>query len=97
LSKHLTPPSWAILLRARAIETQAYVIAAAQAGRHNEKRESYGHSMIVDPWGKVLVELDGKGDEPQMGVVDIDLDLVDKVKKEMPLVRRTEVYDLGRI
>ncbi len=44
---------WEVLLRARAIETQSYVIAAAQSGRHNEKRESYGHSMIIDPWGSV--------------------------------------------
>ena len=48
---------WEILLRARAIETQAYVIAAAQVGQHNEKRTSYGHSMIVDPWGKIVAEL----------------------------------------
>jgi predicted amidohydrolase len=41
---------WEVLLRARAIECQAYVIAAAQAGRHNEKRESYGHALIIDPW-----------------------------------------------
>lgn len=51
---------WKTLLTARAIETQTYVIAAAQVGRHNEKRVSYGHSMIVDPWGKVLVELGGE-------------------------------------
>lgn len=44
---------WEILLRARAIENQCYVIAAAQAGQHNEKRRSYGNTMIVDPWGKV--------------------------------------------
>lgn len=44
---------WEILLRARAIENQCYVIAAAQAGQHNEKRASYGHSMIIDPWGEV--------------------------------------------
>ena len=43
---------WEILLRARAVECQSYVIAAAQAGRHNEKRESYGHSLIIDPWGR---------------------------------------------
>lgn len=47
---------WEVLLRARAIEAQCYVVAAAQAGRHNEKRESYGHSLIVDPWGKVLAD-----------------------------------------
>jgi predicted amidohydrolase len=49
---------WEVLLRARAIECQAYVIAAAQAGVHNEKRASYGHSIIVDPWGVVVARLD---------------------------------------
>ncbi|GFH05871.1 CN hydrolase domain-containing protein, partial [Haematococcus lacustris] len=49
---------WEVLLRARAIECQAYVVAAAQAGRHNEKRESWGHAMIVDPWGEVIGRLD---------------------------------------
>ena len=44
---------WEVLLRARAIETQCYVIAAAQCGQHNEKRCSYGHALIIDPWGKV--------------------------------------------
>ncbi len=48
---------WEVMLRARAIETQCYVVASAQAGRHNEKRESYGHSLIVDPWGKVTGRL----------------------------------------
>lgn len=47
---------WEVLLRARAIESQCYVVAAAQAGRHNEKRESHGHAMVVDPWGKVLAD-----------------------------------------
>lgn len=47
---------WEILLRARAIENQCYVIAAAQCGKHNEKRESYGQTMIVDPWGNILAE-----------------------------------------
>ena len=45
---------WEVLLRARAIENQCYVIAAAQSGRHNEKRESYGQTMIVDHWGRYL-------------------------------------------
>lgn len=49
---------WEILLRARAIECQSYVIAAAQAGVHNERRESYGHALIVDPWGEVIGRLE---------------------------------------
>lgn len=81
---------WKPLLRARAIECQAYVIAAAQVGAHNEKRTSYGHSIVISPWGEVLAELGGeKKDEPEILTVDIDLDKVQKVRKEMPLLRRT--------
>ncbi len=47
---------WESLLRARAIETQCYVVAAAQTGKHNEKRASYGHSVIIDPWGTVVAQ-----------------------------------------
>jgi predicted amidohydrolase len=65
------------------------VIAAAQIGPHNLKRTSYGHSMVVDPWGKVLLDMPGEGSEPDIGVVDIDLEYRDKIKKEMPLIRRT--------
>ena len=61
-----------MLLRARAIETQSYVIAAAQAGRHNEKRESYGHSVIIDPWGVVVAQLE---DPLATGIATADLDL----------------------
>lgn len=80
---------WETLLKARAIETQAYVIAAAQVGAHNEKRTSYGHSMVVDPWGKILLDMTGEGNEPEIGIVDIDLDYREKIKGEMPLLRRT--------
>lgn len=80
---------WETLLRARAIETQTYVLAAAQVGAHNEKRVSYGHSMIVDPWGKVLAELIGEGQEPEIAVADIDLEYMEKIHREMPLLRRT--------
>jgi deaminated glutathione amidase len=80
---------WEILLRARAIETQTYVIAAAQVGAHNEKRVSYGHSMIVDPWGKILAELAGEGQEPEIAVADIDLEYREKIHREIPLLRRT--------
>ncbi|KAJ5133686.1 hypothetical protein N7526_005051 [Penicillium atrosanguineum] len=85
---------WEALLRARAIETQSYVIAAAQAGPHNEKRRSYGHSMIVTPWGEVIAQLDDEYHEPQIATADIDLDLVAKIRREMPLLRRTDLYPL---
>ncbi|PNW72855.1 hypothetical protein CHLRE_14g609030v5 [Chlamydomonas reinhardtii] len=63
---------WEVLLRARAIECQAYVVAAAQAGRHNAKRESYGHAIIVDPWGSVIARLP---DALQTGIAVAELQL----------------------
>ncbi|KAK2027447.1 carbon-nitrogen hydrolase [Colletotrichum zoysiae] len=91
---------WETLLRARAIETQSWVIAAAQVGAHNPKRSSYGHSMVVDPWGRVRLELGGvdgegraeEGAEGAVGFVDVDLDEWAKVREGMPLARRTDVY-----
>jgi predicted amidohydrolase len=80
---------WEILLRSRAIETQTYVIAAAQIGAHNEKRTSYGHSMVVDPWGKVLLDMTGEGNKSQIGLVDIDLNYQETINNQMPLLRRT--------
>ncbi|KAG5557480.1 hypothetical protein RHGRI_007649 [Rhododendron griersonianum] len=75
---------WEILLRARAIETQCYVIAAAQAGKHNDKRESYGNTLIIDPWGTVVGRLP---DRLSMGitVADIDFSLIDSVRAKMPI------------
>lgn len=91
---------WETLLRARAIEAQSFVVAAAQVGNHNGKRVSYGHSMIVDPWGKVLCELGGvddwnnSGDEPVIGVGEVDLEALEKVRREMPLQPRRDVVDV---
>lgn len=81
---------WLPLLRTRAIECQAYVIAAAQVGWHNEKRRSYGHSIVIDPWGEVLAELGGeKKDEPEVIFAEIDMAKLEKTRTEMPLLRRT--------
>ena len=81
---------WLPLLRARAIETQTYVIAAAQVGAHNEKRTSYGHSLVVDPWGEVLAEASGDGqEEPEVIFAKIDLGKVEETRKVQPLLRRT--------
>ncbi|MBN9432941.1 MAG: carbon-nitrogen hydrolase family protein [Bosea sp.] len=60
---------WHVLLRARAIETGSYIVAAAQAGHHEDGRDTYGHSMIIDPWGKILAEA---GDAPGTIIADID-------------------------
>ncbi|CAF9930464.1 MAG: hypothetical protein GOMPHAMPRED_005662 [Gomphillus americanus] len=86
---------WEILLRARAIETQCYVIAAAQVGKHNEKRQSYGHSMIVSPWGEILAELSGNENiESEIAIAEIDLETLGKTRTAMPLwdQRRWDVY-----
>lgn len=81
------------LLTARAIETQSWIIAAGQVGSHNEKRASYGHSVIISPWGEVKAELSGeKKEEPEIAVVDVDLEAVKRVREEIPLKRRTDVY-----
>lgn len=75
---------WHPLLRARAIETQCYVLAPAQFGRHDDRglRESFGHSMIIDPWGQILAMVpDGTG----VAVADIDLDRVARVRQSMPV------------
>jgi predicted amidohydrolase len=68
------------------------VIAAAQAGSHNEKRRSYGHSLIINPWGEIVAQLGDECEEPQIAIADIDLDLLAKVRGEMPLLRRTDIY-----
>ncbi|KAE9965600.1 hypothetical protein BLS_007507 [Venturia inaequalis] len=84
---------WETLLRARAIETQSYVVASAQVGRHNEKRVSYGHSLVVDPWGEVKAELSGEwSGEPELASFEIDEEMLARVRREMPLLRRTDVY-----
>ncbi|WPG99709.1 Hypothetical protein R9X50_00252800 [Acrodontium crateriforme] len=84
---------WLSLLRARAIECEAFVIAAAQVGTHNAKRTSYGHSTVINPWGEVIGELGGDlGEEPEIILAQIDLDKVKKTRREMPLLRRTDVY-----
>ncbi|HDZ07629.1 carbon-nitrogen hydrolase family protein [Pseudohongiella sp.] len=73
---------WEVLLRARAIENQCYVIGAGQGGVHNERRETYGHSMIIDPWGRVLDVLDsGEG----VVVADLDLPALHELRRKMPV------------
>ncbi|GJP50024.1 hypothetical protein CLOM_g9178 [Closterium sp. NIES-68] len=80
---------WEILLRARAIECQCYVIAAAQAGRHNERRDSYGHALVVDPWGKVAARCSG------IATVDIDMDLIASTRQRMPVGQHRRLTTYG--
>ena len=71
---------WETLLKARAIENQSYVIASAQFGQHNEKRASYGHSMVIDPWGEIIGQM---SDKEGFFVCEIDLEYLDKVRGNM--------------
>lgn len=72
---------WEVLLRARAVENQAFVLAAAQCGVHNPQRASYGRSMVIDPWGLVLA---AGGDRPGVVVADCDLEAQDRVRRDLP-------------
>jgi deaminated glutathione amidase len=79
---------WHILLRARAIETGCYVVAAAQGGTHADGRTTYGHSLIVDPWGQVLAEgPDGGGDKWALIFADIDPAAVTNARSAIPLAQ----------
>lgn len=86
---------WEVMLRARAIENQSFVVASAQIGFHNEKRESYGHAMVVDPFGRVLAECDN-GKDVDVKTVRLDMRLLEKVRENMPCMehRRPDVYSL---
>jgi predicted amidohydrolase len=78
---HTGRDHWEVLLRARAIENQCYVVAAGQSGDHDPGRSSYGHSMVVDPWGTVVARaVDGVG----MVVADLALDRVERIRAELP-------------
>ena len=80
---------WETLLRARAIENLAYMVAPAQGGRHASGRVTYGHTMIVDPWGKVLGErVEGEG----LVLAEIDPGLINKVRGELPALANRRVF-----
>jgi predicted amidohydrolase len=84
---------WETLLRARAIETGSYVLAPAQCGTHKaatgRQRATHGHSLAVDPWGRVLA--DG-GDLPGISMVDLDDDLVDDIRRRLPSLSHERQY-----
>jgi predicted amidohydrolase len=87
---HTGAAHWHLLLRARAVEDQAWVVAPAQWGKHNEKRESFGHTLVVDPWGTIVAEQDA-GD----GVVMATLDsaTLDKRRTQMPCLRHAVLWN----
>jgi predicted amidohydrolase len=78
-----------VLIRARAIETGAFVIAAAQGGHHDNGRDTYGHSMIVDPWGKILAEA---GTEPGVIVAEIDPEASTETRQRLPSLANDRVF-----
>ncbi|MBI1205937.1 MAG: carbon-nitrogen hydrolase family protein [Azospirillum sp.] len=80
---------WHVLLRARAIETGCFVIAPAQCGEHDEGRRTYGHSLIIDPWGEILA--DG-GDDPGFVTAELDLDQVTKVRAMVPALQHDRPF-----
>lgn len=72
---------WHILLRARAIEAGLFIVASAQVGRHADGRQTFGHSLVVDPWGEVLLDM---GEEPGVGFADVDLKRISDVRGRIP-------------
>ena len=82
---------WVTLLRARAIEAQCFVMAAAQGGLHEHGRETFGHSLIVAPWGEVLAE---GGVHPSVIFADIDLSRIADVRSRVPSLRHDKTFDV---
>ncbi len=80
---------WHVLQRARAIETGAYILAPAQCGDHEDGRSTYGHALIVSPWGEVLA--DG-GEEPGFVLADLDLDQVARARQMIPSLRHDREF-----
>lgn len=83
---------WHVLLRARAIETGCYILAAAQGGQHQNGRITYGHSLIVSPWGEVIAEADH--DEPGLVVARLDLDAVTSARHRVPALANGREFTL---
>lgn len=80
---------WHVLLRARAIENACYVLAPAMCGDHPGNRQTYGHSLVVDPWGEIIAE---GGETPQVIYADIDPERVDRVRRMMPALDHDREY-----
>ncbi len=85
---------WHVLLRARAIETGAYVFAPAQGGRHENGRETFGHSLVVDPWGRVLAEA---GEEPAVVIAKIDPAEVRRAREKIPALTHDREFGAPKI
>lgn len=81
---------WHVLMRARAIEASAFVIAAAQTGHHADGRTTYGHSLLVDPWGEILLDM---GDAPGVALVEIDQRRLTEVRGQIPVLQHRRPID----
>lgn len=81
---HTGKDHWHVLLRARAIEAQCFVVAAAQSGKHPLGRTTYGHSLVADPWGTVAAEA---SDGPRVVVADLERELLERVRSSVPSLR----------
>jgi predicted amidohydrolase len=86
---------WHILQRARAIETGSFVVSAAQGGKHEDGRETYGHSLIVAPWGEILAEIDN--DAPGYALAELDLDLVATARQRIPALANARPFALREV
>jgi len=84
---------WHVLLRARAIENGSFVLAAAQAGRHESGRETYGHSLIVNPWGEIIAEA---GVDPAVIVADIAPSEVAAARQRIPSLQHDRPFQISR-
>ncbi|HTT48095.1 MAG TPA: carbon-nitrogen hydrolase family protein [Pseudolabrys sp.] len=82
---------WHVLMRARAIENGSFVFAAAQCGKHESGRETYGHSLIVDPWGRILAE---GGTEPGVTMAEIDLAEVTRARARIPSLQHGRRFEI---
>ena len=85
---------WEVLLRARAIETGSYVIAPGQVGEHEAGRLTYGHSMIISPWGEILAE---KGEGTGIIIADLDLNKVEEARKQIPALTHDRDYKIEEL
>ena len=79
---------WHILLRARAIEAGLFIVAAAQVGHHDDGRNTFGHSLVIDPWGEVLLDM---GEQPGVGFADIDLKRISDVRGRIPALNHRRI------
>jgi predicted amidohydrolase len=81
---------WHVLIRARAIESACFAIAAAQCGTHEDGRRTYGHSLVVDPWGRVLLDMGTA--EKAVGFAELDLGQLDEVRRRLPVLKHRREF-----